>query len=206
MWQTKGGDAPEGRDMSPAPKFRSALSHENSVLLEGFIEKRCDLLAKGATDPSCPPALCWGERVRHTHQLLFNFRQGVRLRMAASIFTHHKYGTQIMRPASSSNRRRGNGSGNAKTHKYFKRSEAVAAMVIQRWQRRVVQSRLETARAREEVASRRWAVDKLHSAYAKMWRFEVAARRERRQQWEEEEVRVLRTVVGVCTVRMRVCM
>ncbi|CAM9608766.1 unnamed protein product [Ectocarpus fasciculatus] len=67
-----------------------------------------------------------------------------------------------------------------------KRTAAAAAMVIQRWQRRVAAARVETARARQEVANRRWAVDKLHSAYANKWRFEVAARRERRQKWEEE--------------------
>ncbi|CAM9488797.1 unnamed protein product [Scytosiphon promiscuus] len=84
---------------------------------------------------------------------------------------------------------RGNGGGSAKTHRYFKRAEAAAAMVIQRWQRRLVEKRLETARAQQEVAARRWAVEKLHSAYAKRWRFEVAARKERRQQWEEEEAK-----------------
>ncbi|CAM9109953.1 unnamed protein product [Ectocarpus sp. 4 AP-2014] len=67
-----------------------------------------------------------------------------------------------------------------------KRTAAAAAMVIQRWQRRVAAARVETARARQEVAKRRWAVDKLHFAYANRWRFEVAARRERRQKWEEE--------------------
>ena len=46
---------------------------------------------------------------------------------------------------------------------------------------------MEAAAARQEAARRRWAVDKLHSAYAKRWRFEVSARRERRRKLEEEE-------------------
>lgn len=72
-----------------------------------------------------------------------------------------------------------------------KRTEAAAAMVIQRWQRQLVQARLDAARAQQEVARRRWAVDKLHSAYAKRWRFEVAARREWRLKMEEEVRSVL---------------
>lgn len=64
-------------------------------------------------------------------------------------------------------------------------------MVIQRWRRQLAQARLDTARAQQEVARRRWAVDKLHSAYANRWRFEVAARREWRLKMEEEEVREL---------------
>ncbi len=68
-----------------------------------------------------------------------------------------------------------------------KRKEAAAAIVIQRWQRQRSHARAEAAAACEEASRRRWAVDKLHSAYAKRWRFEVSARRERRRKLEEEE-------------------
>lgn len=70
-----------------------------------------------------------------------------------------------------------------------KRTDAAAAMVIQRWRRQLAQARLEMVRAQQEAARRRWAVDKLHSAYAKRWRFGVAACRERRLRLEEDEVR-----------------
>eukprot|EP00903_Cladosiphon_okamuranus_P019699 g18102.t1 len=68
-----------------------------------------------------------------------------------------------------------------------RRTDAAAAIVIQRWQRHLVQSREESARAQKELARRRWAADKLHAAYARRWRFEVAARIERRLKLEEEE-------------------
>lgn len=90
-----------------------------------------------------------------------------------------------------------------------KRAEAAAAIAIQRRQRQLVQARVESARAQREVARRRWAVDKLHAAYAKKWRFEVAARRDRRRKFEqEEEVRFLffcLFVSGVVPERCSAC-
>lgn len=68
-----------------------------------------------------------------------------------------------------------------------KRTKAAAAIAIQRWRRQLVHARTESARAHRELATRRWAVDKLHAAYARRWRFQVAALRERRRKFEEEE-------------------
>lgn len=74
--------------------------------------------------------------------------------------------------------------------KNAKGTDAAAAMTIQRWQRQLVHGRVESARAQHEAARRRWAVDKLHAAYARRWRFEVAARRDRRRKLEKEEEEV----------------
>lgn len=57
--------------------------------------------------------------------------------------------------------------------------------MIQRWQRGLVEAREAAARANEDAACRRWAVQKLHKAYANRWRWALAARKQRRLQWEE---------------------
>lgn len=88
-----------------------------------------------------------------------------------------------------------------------RRKQSAAAMVIQRWQRQLRWSRVEAVRAREELARRRWAVDRLHAAYAGRWQFAVAVRRERRrkleEQREQEEVRVLARGSRNCVFCMR---
>lgn len=89
-----------------------------------------------------------------------------------------------------------------RSKKNSKRTDAAAAIAIQRWQRQLVQARVKSARAHQEVGRRRWAVDKLHAAYAKRWRFGVAARRDRRRKFEEEEeVRSGGSVFGIFCVR-----
>lgn len=81
--------------------------------------------------------------------------------------------------------------------KNAKRTEAAAAIAIQRWQRQLVHARVESARAQQELARRRWAVGKLHAAYARRWRFQVATLRDRRRKFEaEEEVRFLSSSFG----------
>lgn len=73
-----------------------------------------------------------------------------------------------------------------KPQNHNKKREVAAAVVIQRWRRGLVEAREAAVRANEIAADRRWAVRKLHRAYANRWRFVLAARKRRRLQWEEE--------------------
>lgn len=85
--------------------------------------------------------------------------------------------------------------------------ESYAAVVIQRWRRKVTEAREERDRATGEAARRRWAARTLHKAYKGQWRLKLVERSAIRRELasKEEEVCFMYLCARFCVVYQVVC-